>query len=200
MKYIAILLLLLFAGCKSAKELFDKAVDKDEKTVAAEALKKWPCVNGEIKPGDSTEYTKWRQDLLDSLSSLPIDTTPRIRWRTNISDSANFVACFDENVRLANNIEVLKGKLNDAKKKLANPPVIHDTLPVKDMKEVYLAQLERDEWKDSSDYWQGRFNVMKVERDDWRAAAKHRSWENWIWRIIAAVFITLFVYRKIRGK
>lgn len=189
---------MLFVGCKSAKELFNKAVDKDEEIVAREALKKWPCVNGVVKPGDSTEYLKWRRNLLDSISSIPIPIAPQIKWRTNISDSANFVACFDENIRLANNIELLTKRLDIAKRQLANPPVIRDTIPVKDMKEVFIAQSERDTWRDSSNYWRGQYIIRKAECDEWKAKAKHRSWENWIWRIIAAAAISLWVWSKIK--
>lgn len=195
---------ILMAGCKTAGELFDKAISKDEKTVAQKALEKWPCVNGTVIPGDSSAFKDWQKNLLgvstyyDSLI-MSMDKEPRVVYKSNQSDSLNFVQCFDENIRLQNNLELLKGKLTQANKLIAKPPVMHDTIPVKDMKMVYLANRERDDYKDSLYHWQAEYNVLKKDRDDLRGKAMHRGWENWIWRVIAAVLIFLWVWGKIKS-
>ena len=185
------LLIMCFSRCKTAEQMAQKALDKNEIKAGEIFRKRFPCIDGVVRPGDSTGYFK----LLDSLkfidgyfNDLLNNIEPERIIEKDMSDSAKAATCADNYNNLKKSYNILKEKNDKLSAAISRPVFIHDTVPVKDSFDikallVKVGNLQADTAQ------------LRASRDEWMGKAKHRATENWIWRAIATVLIFIFAIR-----
>lgn len=165
MKYL--ILLILLAGCSSAKELMDKAEKKDATIVAEYARQKYPCKDL-LKP-DTAVIWKDTTVYIDCPDTIKGNDFEVIVTKT---DTVNKTTV--RTVRVPVNMPVrtqviTKWYEDSAKQKICAVQIANLG--------VQITNLQRDTAS------------LTASRDNWKGKAKHRERENWIWRIIATVLI-----------
>lgn len=184
-------LIMCFSKCRTAGELLNKALDKDSATVARATSKIWPCVTGKVTGTDSTEYIKWRKALDETTSfydSLLSNVEPQKEYIKDAQCERNLQICRDNNVQLSREIVILRNLKVSTNEKIIRPPAIHDTVRVTDMKLIWLANKEAENYRNELD-------KVSEQRDKLEKKLKNSRTENWIWRIIAAILIFLWILR-----
>lgn len=146
----------LFSGCytpKKAAEQTHRALDKFPETSAKILRDRFPCVDGEIRPGDSTEYFKLRDSLAsinDYYANLLNNIEPEIQIQKDLSDSMKVIV-LTENLKKCNERDALRERqITQLRLKTLTPVFIHDTIPVKDNADVFLAQAETKNERDKN--------------------------------------------------
>jgi len=187
------LLLLVLSGCYSSKKAIiqvDKALSVYPEIVAKQIRDRFPCIPDTItKKIDSSEYKEWKKQLDETISfydSLLNNVEPQIIFEKDLSDSMKI------NILLANN-EKLLIKLSLLEKSISiirntKIPVIHDTIPVRDSADVYLANLETVKERAKSE-------KLILEKSKLENKIKNKNKELWIWRAIAFALIAWQVVR-----
>ena len=138
---------------------------------------------------DSSEYKQWKKQLDETIAfydSLLNNVEPQVIFEKDLSDSMKI------NILLANN-EKLLIKLSLLEKSISiirntKIPVIHDTIPVRDSADVYLANLETVKERAKSE-------KLILEKSKLENKIKNKNKELWIWRAIAFALIAWQVVR-----
>lgn len=186
------ILIMCFSKCKTAAELTDKALSKDSATVIKKVRDIAPCVSGVIRITDSADYKKWQKALAQTVNfydSLLDNVEPQLVVQKDLSDSMKVIVLTANVQSLSKTIGILQQQAKNVKPLVQRPPAIHDTIPVKDMADVWLANKERNAVKE--DNLKKALEIKNLEK-----IAFHRGIENWIWRLIATFFIVLWVWKK----
>lgn len=146
-------ILFLFAGCKSAEQLYNKAKDKDPVKVAGMARNDWPCTTTSIETkNDSAAFKAWQdsvQQIRSFYEELLNNVVPDIvHDTTKIVDS---VTCNDLLVKYRENdkkhIEkesILARQVSELNNKLKSiPPVNNNTVKtVEDSAKIFILQAQ----------------------------------------------------------
>lgn len=174
MKYKYLILIILLAGCSSAKELMDKAERKDPAIVATYARDKYPCKDL-LKP-DTAVIWKDTTVYIDCPDTIKGNDFEVIVTKTDTVNNT-VVRTVRVPVNMPVRTQVITKWYEDSAKLKIN--------------QVHITNLQRDTAS------------LTASRDSWKSKAKHREKENWIWRIIATVLICWQlwkIYRKIMIK
>ena len=172
MKYL--ILIILLAGCSSAKELMDKAEKKDATIVAEYARAKYPCKDL-LKP-DTAVIWKDTTVYIDCPDTIKGNDFEVIVTKTDTVNNTT-VRTVRVPVNMPVRTQVITKWYEDSAKLKIN--------------QVQINSLQEDTAK------------LRAHVDSWKGKAKHREKENWIWRIIATVLICWQlwkIYRKIMIK
>ena len=148
------------------------------------------CVPDTItKKIDSSEYKQWKKQLDETIAfydSLLNNIEPQVIIEKDLSDSMKV------NILLANN-EKLLIKVSLLEKSIAiirntKIPVIHDTIPIKDSSDVYLANLATTKEK-------AKAEKLSEDKSKLEKKIANKNKELWIWRAIAFALIAWQVVR-----
>jgi len=187
------LLLLVLSGCYSSKKAIiqvDKALSVYPEIVAKQIRDRFPCIPDTFKiKSDSSEYKRWKKQLDETIAfydSLLNNVEPQVIFEKDLSDSMKVVVLLANNEKLNTKISYLEKTLT--KIISAKPPVIHDTIPIKDSAEVYLAKTETAKEKILNEKLASENAVLKSK-------ITKKNKEIWIGRLIFLFIILWLLFR-----
>lgn len=192
MKYILILAIFL-SSCYSSKKAstqIDKAIYSFPEISIKKLRDKFPCIPDTFKiKSDSSEYKRWKKQLDETIAfydSLLNNVEPQVIFEKDLSDSMKVVVLLANNEKLNTKISYLERTLT--KLISVKPPVIHDTIPIKDSAEVYLTKLEIAKEKNVNEKLANENAVLKR-----KIAQKNK--EIWIGRLFFLLIILWLLFR-----
>lgn len=139
MRYLIIILLL--SSCYNARKAGQQATKAMETYPAQTASLfrgKWPCIDGEVKPGDSTLIKQFQEDL-KTLQDFYNSQEPQVIHDTLIeswADTSKIDFLKKQNKALQTTIASRDKQIAELFKRCNDVPVIRDTLPVRDSSEA----------------------------------------------------------------
>ena len=197
--FLVILLPILFlCGCytpKKAAEQTHRALDKYQTQTLDIVSKQFPCITDTIIKGDSSELKKWISAVnstAEFYDSLLANVEPEKIIIKEDGDSVNYKTCSENNLILKKKVSTLEKSNFDLRSRFLTIPVLHDTVFKEDRR---ITQILRNNLRDAE------LNVVNLtdKNNTLQSKVYSRGKENWIWRIIATLFIILWIYRKYRN-
>lgn len=137
-----VILISIFASCKSSKELankfYDKAKDKDLPTVAERTREDFPCIVTSTK-SDSTQYKAYKNkfDSINALYAAQQSLPPLTPDTVRLKDSANCPSLLTEKNYWKKEVSKKDQQIKDLNEQISNIKPIHDTARVEDSAKIF---------------------------------------------------------------